>query len=459
MYLLKIGNLGLGKLKIPAMKKIQPSIVLIVLFLVTTIEIIAQDLPRRGLWQARITAESDGGPGARIRSVEPGSPLANAGFLPGDLITRVNGEQVRDGESWSDIYYGLRSGIPVTLEGQREGAGLSARVTFAGPAKEVHEDMDTFYESVYTRYGIKQRTIITRPKKPGRQPAILILDGLSCSSIELLEGSSGNWARTLKDLVEKSGMVVMRIEKPGVGDSEGDCGSADFLTDLSGYEAAVLSLKSKPYVDPDKIIVYGSSMGSALAPYIANKHELAGIISDGTFFKTWFEHMLEIERRIRQFEGDSESEILHKLNTYYIPLYYGMLIEKKSYREMVNKYPALKAYNYHGPEHMYGRPMAYYHQLQDFDLAGEWEKVNVPVRILRGTNDWIMSAEDNHMIIDVLEANGHSDHLLFEYPGLDHWNTIHASAKDSYKGEPGTWDGETVNLIISWAREIVGSGS
>ncbi len=441
------------------MKKLLPAILLIVMFRLVTYDVTAQELQRRGIWQASISAEADGGPGARIRSVVPGSPLANAGFLPGDLITMVNGELVSDSERWSNIYYGLRSGAQVSLEGLREHEVLSAKVTFISPAKEVHNETDTFYESVNSRYGIKQRTIITRPKKSGRQPAILILDGLSCSSIELLAGSSDNWGQTLKDLVEKSGMVVMRIEKPGVGDSDGDCSRADFLTDLSGYEAAVLSLKSKPYVDPNKIIVYGSSMGSALAPYIANKYNLAGIISDGTFFKTWFEHMLEIERRIRQFEGDSESEILHKMNTYFIPLYYGMLIEKKSYGEIVSKYPALKAYNYHGPEHMYGRPMAYYHQLQDFDLAGEWEKVKVPVRILRGTNDWIMSAEDNRMIIDVLKANGHSDHLLYEYPGLDHWNTIHSTAEDSYNGLPGKWDAETVNLIIGWARELAGLGA
>jgi hypothetical protein len=60
------------------------------------------------------------------------------------------------------------------------------------------------------------------------------------------------------------------------------------------------------------------------------------------------------------------------------------------------------------------------------------------------------------MIIDVLEANGHSDHLLFEYPGLDHWNTIHTSPEGSYKGLPGKWDAETVNLLISWAREMAG---
>lgn len=416
----------------------------------------AQELSRRALWEATISAPETGAPGARIKTIEPGSPLDKAGFLPGDYLTRMDGVLIANEDIWSDLYYGLKSGKTVRLEGVRAYQPIKAELTFKPRPREVHSGIDTFYESVTSRYGITHRALVTRPQKPGRQPAIMVLDGLSCSSIETYPGRTGNWVQTLTDLVEKSGMVVMRVEKAGVGDSEGNCGEADFFTDLAGYEAALLSLKSKPYVDPDRIIVYGSSMGSALAPYIANKFGLAGIISDGTFFKTWYEHMLEIERRIRQMEGDTEAEIVYKMNTYYIPLYHGMLIEKKSYREVVRQYPALAPYNYHGPEHMYGRPMAYYHQLQDFNLAGEWEKVKVPVRILRGTNDWIMSAEDNHMILEVLKRNGHQDHQLVEYPGLDHWNTIHESARDSYEGKPGNWDAETVNLIVRWARQMAG---
>ncbi|NQZ77708.1 MAG: hypothetical protein HRT61_16635, partial [Ekhidna sp.] len=94
-------------------------------------------------------------------------------------------------------------------------------------------------------------------------------------------------------------------------------------------------------------------------------------------------------------------------------------------------------------------------QLQKFDLAGEWEKVSVPVRILYGSNDWIMSAFDNQMIIDVLDRVGHSDHELLVYPGLDHWNTIHESPNDSFNGKPGNWDERVPKQIVDWANEMV----
>ena len=416
----------------------------------------AQELGRRASWEAQISTPEVGSRGALIQAIDAGSPLEKAGLMPGDVIVKVNGQAVLDGEDWSDIDYALRGNSKTLLEFVRNQQLHKAEVTFNSLAKEVHPELDTYYEEVTSSYGIIQRTIITKPKKVGRQAAIVLIGGLSCSSIEVYPGRAGNWVQTLKDLVRKSGMVVMRIEKPGVGDSQGKCSQADFLTDLAGYRAAIKNLKSKPYVDPSRIVVYGSSMGSALAPYLANEFELAGVISDGTFFKTWYEHMLEIERRIRVFQGDSEAEIVKKMNQYYIPLYYGMLIQKKTYEQVVNEYPALKEYNYHGPEHMYGRPVSYYHQLQDFNLAGAWEALKVPVRILRGTNDWIMSSFDNQMIIEVLKKNGHKDHILLEYPGLDHWNTIHKTAKDSFDGKKGEWDEGTIDQIVAWAKELGG---
>ena len=416
----------------------------------------AQELERRALWQASISAPSDNNPGALIRSINKGSPLAQAGFLQGDLIIRVDGIHIADGEIWSDVSYGLRSSSPVIIEVLRNHQLYKAAVNFIALEKESHTGIDTYYEEVTSTYGITHRTIITRPRVEGKQAAIILIGGLSCSSIEIFPGRQGNWARTIEGLVEKSGMVVMRVEKSGVGDSDGNCGETDFLMDIAGFRAALASLKSKDYVDSNKIVVYGSSMGSAIAPLLANESGLAGVISDGTFFKTWFEHMLEIDRRILQFQGNTEKEIATKLNDYFIPLYYGMLIQNQNYKEVVDQYPALVKYNYHGARHMYGRPVEYYQQLQRYNLAAEWEKVKVPVRILRGTNDWIMSAFDNNMIIEVLKRNGHQDHILYEYPGLDHWNTIHESAKDSFEGKPGEWDEGTIDIILKWAREISG---
>lgn len=429
---------------------------LFILILLSANLTFAQELKRRGLWEARISSPTNNTPGAKIVSIDANSPIEKSGLEVGDLIIKVNDILIDSPETWSEIRYDVRANNKTKILALRDHKSISAFINFKEFPKENHQGLDTFYEEIINIYGVTQRVIITKPNKSTKKlPAIVLIGGLSCSSIEAYPNRSNNWTRVIKDLVEKSNMVLLRVEKPGVGDSMGDCSKSDFLTDLDGYKSAIKLLKSKNYIDSSKIVVYGSSLGSALAPLLANEFQLAGVISDGTFFKTWFEHMLEIERRIRQMSGDSESDIVEKMNKYYIPLYYGMLIEKKSYQEVINEYPALSEFNYHSSEHMYGRSLKYYQQLQDFDLAGEWGKIKVPVRILRGTNDWIMSAFDNQMIIDVLKRNNHSNFKLYEYAGLDHWNTIHKNTKDSFDGKEGKWEDGISMKIIEWAHEII----
>ena len=101
------------------------------------------------------------------------------------------------------------------------------------------------------------------------------------------------------------------------------------------------------------------------------------------------------------------------------------------------------------------RPQAYYQQLEDFDISGNWERLKAPVRILYGTNDWIISEFDNHIIINMLDQQGHKDHELELYPGLDHWNTIHETPDDSFNGKEGKWDEKVPEMIIRWAKEMV----
>lgn len=417
----------------------------------------AQELSRRAVWQASFDDSSlQDKPGVSVRSIEPGSPLDRVDVRIGDVFLKVNDVLIDSPETWTDVTYSIRTDRETLIQLKRRSERIEIEVKLNELPKEQHDEIKTLYETITSDYGVKQRVIVTVPgDKEKKQPAILLLQGLSCSTIELYPGRSSNWGKVIRAIVEDSDMVVMRVDKPGVGDSEGNCGKTDFLTELAGYRAAIQYLKDQDYVDPNSIVVFGSSMGSALAPLIANEYNLAGVISDGVFFKTWFEHMLEIERRIRQMSGDDERTIAKKMNEYYIPLYYGMHIQKKTYAEVIKSYPSMAEFNYHGPAHMYGRPVTYYQQLQDFPLAASWEKLKAPVRILRGTNDWIMSDEDNDMIMEVLDRVGHVDHQLHRYPGLDHWATIHETAKDSYEGKPGVYDPKMVEMMIQWARDMV----
>ena len=416
-----------------------------------------KELKRRAHWQAKfstVALNNKSSLGKKITQLDNNSPLYLSGLRNGDIIQSINNKTFLINEDWYDATDALVADTSYKIRYLRENEIQLANVQFPPLAKEHYQNLVSYYQTIENPNGIKQRVIITKQKSNAPQPAILIIQGLSCSSIELLPSRKSNYSRLLKTIVTKSDMVVMRVEKPGLGDSEGNCSQTDFNTELAGYEVALKSLKALPYVDAEKILIYGNSMGSAIAPYLANKYQANAVIADGTFFRSWFEHMLEIERRIKSMQGLSESEISQQMNTAYIPLYYGMLLEKKSYQQLIDENPALAQYNYHGLNHMYGRPMSYYHQLQDFDFSGQWQKLTVPVKIRWGSNDWIMSEADNDMIVRVLKAENNTQAELHKYPGLDHWSTIHVSAKDSFSGKPGVWD-ENIGLqIVDWAKNL-----
>ena len=41
-------------------------------------------------------------------------------------------------------------------------------------------------------------------------------------------------------------------------------------------------------------------------------------------------------------------------------------------------------------DHLYGRPLAFYQQLQKLNLAAAWSQVKVPTLVVHGEFDWIM---------------------------------------------------------------------
>ncbi len=408
---------------------------------------------RRAQWHASFKpAQSIG---REIRSIEPGSALEEAGLVPGDTLLAINGQSIIDGNTWSDISYSLRAGKKYQILYKRQADVQATTISFDPAPLESYPNLNTEYGFFTSDYNIQQRSIITYPSNAsGNLPAIYIVGGLSCSSIEYLPGRKSNFIRSLRYLIQQSGMLVKRIEKPGVGDSSGQCSKTDFHTELNGIEVGLQRLLEDERVDSNRVIVYGSSMGSALAPYLANKYELNGVIADGTFYRSWFEHMLEIERRIQTMNGKSQSEVNDLINRAYIPLYYGMLIEKKTYREVTTQMPFLAEHNYHGAKHMYGRPVDYYHQVQDFDFAGNWASLKAPARIRWGTNDWIMSEYDIDILAEVLESEQHPNFQIYKFPGLDHWDTIHESALNSYQGKPGRWDDRISQQLVDWAQEL-----
>lgn len=71
--------------------------------------------------------------------------------------------------------------------------------------------------------GAKRRVIITRPRHAGKHPAVLLIGGIGCYSLDgiLRPPELHDAYATLLASLTRAGYATMRVEKSGMGDSEG----------------------------------------------------------------------------------------------------------------------------------------------------------------------------------------------------------------------------------------------
>jgi len=324
-------------------------------------------------------------------------------------------------------------------------------------SRESYPNVDVIYDSVTAPDGKRLRTIITKPHNwKGKFPVIFVAGWLSCDSVEAPAGTKDGAGQVFRGLAQLPEFVLFRLDKQGVGDSEGVCAENDFDTELAGYRAAFHALRNYDFIDTRRIYILGISNGGGFAPLVpesdAEQTQIRGYISVGGWVKTWFEHMLEIERRRFALMGKSPGEVNGRMKGA-ATLYHEWLIKGRSVSEVFNEQPQLTDLWPEGKDHahLYGRPPAFYQQLQKLNLAEAWSRVNVPTYVLRGAFDWIMSREDSELISTYVNKNGDLA-SFFEIPGTGHTFQHYLSLADAFAGKSAPFDPKVIGLLADWLR-------
>src|SRR6266511_5580270 len=180
--------------------------------------------------------------------------------------------------------------------------------------RESYPNVDVIYDSVTAPDGKRLRTIITKPRNAkGKLPLIFVAGWLSCDSVEAPAGTKDESGLVFRGLAQVPEFVLFRMDKQGVGDSEGVCSETDFDSELAGYRAVFRAMKNYDFIDTKKIYILGISNGGGFASLIpeseTERAQVRGYISVGGWVKTWFEHMLEIERPRFALMGKSPGEV------------------------------------------------------------------------------------------------------------------------------------------------------
>ena len=415
----------------------------------------AQPLPRRADTGTAITPPGPQKP-ATVARFRDGSALERAGLRVGDAILAIDGQAYDDAEAWAARMRRLRGGDRIRLRASRGGEALEIEATLPALREETVPGVEVRLGEVPTPRGYRVRSYTSRPAGVrGPLPLVVFLPWLSCSPVDNPLDVADGWSRMLRDVMRDSGAQVVRVEKPGVGDSEGpDCASADLEEDLAAFRAAIGAALADPGADPRKLVLFGGSVGGALAPILAAEFPVRALVVAGGFGRTWLEHMLDIERRRLTLSGAAPAEVNAAMRAF--GGFYDRVLDRgETPAQALAAHPEWRRFWYDAPAHQYGRPMRYYQQLQALDVEGAWARVAVPTLVVWGELDWIMGRAESDRIVEILRAR---DPALVTYEvrrGMDHHFDAYPDAAAAFREQGGAYDAGAAAAISRWIRAAI----
>jgi pimeloyl-ACP methyl ester carboxylesterase len=302
-----------------------------------------------------------------------------------------------------------------------------------------------------TEKGYRVRTYTSRPQgAAGRLPLVVFIPWLSCDPVENPRNQPDGWSLMLRVVMRESGAQVVRIEKPGVGDSEGpDCSKTDLEDDMAAFRAGIRGALADPGADPQRLVLFGGSVGMALVPILAQEFKPHAIVAAGGFTRTWLEHMLDIERRRLTLSGKAPAEVNAAMRMF-ASFYADVLERGQTPAQAIAAHPQWKPFWYDEPEHQYGRHIRYYQQLQRLDVEGAWHKVAVPTLIVWGEYDWIMGRDESDRAAAIVRRAAPVTYLV--RPGMNHHFFRYKDEGAAFAEKDGTFDAQAATQIAAWIR-------
>jgi uncharacterized protein len=224
-----------------------------------------------GSWDAQMDSPDQGAFGIKIDNVlqDKDAVVLEIRRLNSRFEGKFSDDQKKIEGQWKQV----GKSFPLLLS---HGSKLAALKRPQEPKQPFpYDEIEVSYENAVGK--AKFVGTLTRPREPGRYPAVLLITGSgSQNRDEELFGHKP--FLLLADDLTRRGLAVLRVDDRGVGGSTGDVTNAtteDFVTDVM---AGIAFLRSRSDVDGDRIGLLGHSEGANIAVEIAAKSELVSFI-------------------------------------------------------------------------------------------------------------------------------------------------------------------------------------
>jgi uncharacterized protein len=424
---------------------------------------VTDDLPRHGMIGFVIVATDSSRPEdpvtnpPMVKTVVSGGSGEAAGIQPGDILADLNGQRMTSAAGFAQVISRHLAGDSVRLTIVRGRQKIDKTVILKPRPYETSADAEILYRTV-TVEGARRRTIVTRPKAAGRYPAVLLMGGLGCYSLDGALSDSTGYGPILTGLARK-GFVTMRVEKTGEGDSEGPaCTDPQATAELEakGYVAGLVALRNYEFVDPGNIFVFAHSLGPLIASLALPQQDVQGVVAAETIGRSWFEYTLENVRRQSALVGEPLDQVdadvrEHAKCAFHFFLQHETADEVaklgEQCKEMISSYA--------------GMPSPYMQQIGDISLAKQWKQIDAPVLVIYGASDPATSADESRYLVDIINSFHPGRATYLEIPGMGHDFGRYSSQAEFLErrkdSKPHRFDDEVLTATLDWLQQHLAS--
>lgn len=401
---------------------------------------IGPPLPRRAYVGMELGRESGT---LYVTALDANSPAARAGVCLEDRLLAVAGTPVTDLVSVRRVVAQLPVGTASELTLRRNLDTLTLALVPEPMPLEILPSGHVELDQVVWR-GQRLRVLWTLPETGGPHPVVWLLPGASWLSEEF---PTTPWypTRKLVELLTAAGFATLRLERSGIGDSEGPpCTELDLRDELDFFRLGFGCVEREPRILRERLFLFGRSLGGMLTALVGTGAQIAGAAVWGTSSDRWHDGLLGSTLRQYRLLGTSAPQLARleqRLSELQTLVYRQGLTPEEAYArrpDLADVLPSVYAGGY-----VYGRLARYFQQLEAHDLRAAFAAIDAPLLALHGSCDWMSAPSDLQTIAQVARRGEY-----VEIDGLDHLmhrrESLEAAFAQPFGGEFSNAAGEVL---------------
>ena len=436
-------------------------------FLFAELALAADDLPRRAFLGIAMAPDRQTAPGATASQVITGGTAAAIGLREGDIVVRAGDRPIGSPADLVAFASGLDEGAPVTLTVRRGDEELQ----LTGPARprprETYVGGSVDYGAVPWRGG-RLRDLLVMPDGAEAPPVVFLIQGFTCASVE--SPDPANAYRQLGAALIAAGIGYYRVEKPGLGDSRGTppCSQIDYDAELDAFRSAYRHLIETRGIAPERIFMFGHSLGGLQAPMLAAERAPRGVAVYGTVVRNWADY----HWNVAQFQdylmaGADPVEAIRQAEAYR-EVFHRFYREREAPAAIAADDPAYaaglrQAFGWDGGDNVFGRHFKYDQDLAHQPLMAAWRDARTHVLSIYGGSDLVaLFDEDHRLIADVANhyrpGSGRYVEIARTGHGMDLIGTreeVRERTRNSGAPPDGAFNPEVASVVAGWIREAM----